>query len=69
MKKPYIHPQAEVVEITTTRMIAVSSFGGELNSPSFDFMDNDGLLEQLSNEASSTLFDDDIIDAETFLGE
>ena len=45
MKKTYIHPQAEVVEITTTRMIAVSSFGGELNSPSFDFMDNDGLLE------------------------
>ena len=69
MKKTYIQPHAEVVVVATTNMIAASLFSGELGSRLSDFMDGDDALNELSSETGSTLFDDDIIDAETFLGE
>ena len=69
MKKTYIHPHAEVVEIATTNMIAASLYGGELGARLDEFMDGDDVLNQLSGETGSTMFDDEIIDAETFLGE
>ena len=52
MKKQYIIPQTEIVEMNYRGILAVSgSFGGDADSPAMgrDFLEDESELEQLLN--------------------
>ena len=41
MKKQYIKPQMEVVKIQAMQILAGSDYGGKLNAPAYEWVDDE----------------------------